>query len=133
MDGKVIFSHEDFSDDVIGFIYRITYSNGREYIGSKMIRSLVRLKPTKAQLAIRKNFVRKEWKNKPFAKYVGSSNNTKHLTITQKEIIEVCYDKMNLRYAETKWLFRLDVLCDEKYVNDNINGTYYTGKIVKGK
>ena len=133
MDGRNMMSHDDFTNDVVGFIYRINYSNGQSYIGSKLIRSITKLKPTKEQLAIRKNYVRKEMRDKPFAKYIGSSENTKHLTIVSREILEVCSDKINLRYCETKWLFRLDVLVGEKYLNANINGTYFHGKISKGR
>jgi len=132
MNGLEMMNHECFTSDVIGFVYRITYTNGKEYIGSKLIRSLVRLKPTKEQLSIRKNFVRKEWKNKPYAKYIGSSKNTSGLAIASREIIEVCSNKINLRYCETKWLFREDVLFGEKYLNENINGTYFKGRIEEG-
>ena len=129
---KPMLSHKDFTDDVIGFIYRITYSDGRMYIGSKLIRAVRKLKPTKAQLAIRKNYSRKEMVDLSFVKYAGSSKNTKGLEIVSKEIIEVCSDKINLRYCETKHLFRNDVLCGELYLNDNINGTYFRNRITKG-
>ncbi len=129
---KPIYSHDDLPKECVGFVYKITYSNGLVYIGKKLIRSLVRVKPTREQLAIRKNYVRREWKNKPFAKYNGSSKNTVGLTITQKEIVELCDDKINLTYCELKWMVIHDVLCDSKYINDNILGKFYSGKITKG-
>jgi len=130
--GKPIYSHEDFTEDVVGFIYKITYSCGKEYIGKKLIRSLVRVKPTKAQLAIRKNYKRMEWKNKPFKSYEGSTKNSVGLVVAQKEIIELCSDKLNLTYSEIKHQIRLDVLCDDKFINDCIGGKFYKGKIHKG-
>ena len=125
-------SHDDFTDDTIGFVYCITYTNGKKYIGEKTIRASRRLKPTKGQLAIRKNFKRVEVKNLPFAKYEGSSKETKGLTIAKKEILELCSDKVNLSYCERKWQMRLDVLVDDTYINGNIGGTYFRGRIVKG-
>lgn len=130
--GKIIKSHDDFSECVIGFIYLLTYSNGKYYVGRKLIRSLVRVKPTKAMLAKRKNAVRMERKNKPFINYEGSSKSTEGFTIVKKEIIELCSDKINLTYCEQKHLMRLDVLCDDTYVNDCIGGKFYYGKIDKG-
>ena len=124
--------HSDFTKDVVGFIYCITYTNGKKYIGEKLIRAARRLKPTKEQLAIRKNFKRVEIKNIPFAKYEGSSKATDGLIISKKEILELCSDKVNLSYCERKWQMRLDVLVDETYLNKNIGGTYFRGKIIKG-
>ena len=126
---KEMKSHDDFSDDVVGFIYRISYTNNKVYIGKKLIRSLVRVKPTKAQLAIRKNYKRMEWKNKPFAKYNGSSKESVGLTIAKKEIIELCSDKINLTYAEMKHQVMCSVLTDDTYINANIAGKFFRGKI----
>ncbi len=127
--GKEILNHDDFTDDVVGFIYRITYENNQQYIGKKLIRSLVKLKPTKEQLAIRKNYSRKEWRNKPFVRYVGSSKNTHGLAIASREILEVCSDKINLTYAEMKWMVIENAIVDEKYLNDNCLGKFFRGKI----
>ena len=125
MDGKNMMSHDDFASDVIGYVYKIAYSNGQCYVGSKLIRSLTKLKPTKEQLTIRKNYVRKEMRDKPFIKYVGSSENTKNLTIVSREILEVCSTKRALTYTETKYLFSLKVLEDARYLNENILGKFY--------
>jgi len=130
--GKEMLSHGDFTSDTVGFIYRIIYTDNREYIGKKLIRSNRKLKPTKKQLAIRKNYKRVERIDLKFTDYEGSSKNTVGLIISKKEIIELSSDKVNLSYMETKWLMRHDVLCDDKYLNDCIGGTYYSGKIHKG-
>lgn len=130
--GKPIKNHSDLPSDTIGFVYVITYTDKKKYVGKKLIRSMVRLKPTVAQLKIRKNYVRKEWVDKPFKNYNGSSKNTDGLVIAKKEIIELCATNIDLTYCESKWLFRLDVLCDDAYLNDCIGGTYYSGKITKG-
>ncbi len=64
--------------------------------------------------------------------YKGSSKLTSKLTIAKKTILEVCCDKINLTYCEQKWLMRLDVLCDDTYLNQNIAGKFFDGKIIKG-
>ena len=71
-------------------------------------------------------------KYQPFVNYNGSTKNRVGLTIAKKEIIELCSDKINLTYCEVKWMMRLDVLCDDTYLNDNVLGKFYSGKIVKG-
>ena len=129
---KEVTGHSFFDESIIGFVYGIKYTDGTYYVGKKLIKSLVKVKPTKAQLAIRKNYKRMEWKNKPFLKYVGSSDKTKHLVIKEKKILELCSDKINLTYCEQKWLMRLDVLCDERYHNDCIGGKFWSPKIDKG-
>ena len=166
--GKPIYSHDDFTDDVIGFCYKITYSNSKCYIGKKLIRS-ERVEPARRNGVLRDNCERvfkhimrfddgsiavskqdknkarrmgikakregydKGWKDLPFAKYEGSTENSKDLVIESKEILELATDKTNLSYIETKWLMREDVLCSEIYINDNISATYFRGKIIKGK
>ena len=128
--GKEIKDHEDFTSDVIGFIYLLTYDDGSKYIGKKLIRSERRLKPTKAQLAVRKNYVRKEVKNLPFSRYEGSVKNLPDgVKLVSKEIIELCSDKINLTYAEMKHQVMCNVLTDDKYLNSNILGKFYSGKI----
>jgi len=126
---KEMLSHDDFTEDVVGYIYCITYTNGQKYIGKKLIRSIVKLKPTKAQLAIRKNYKRMEMKDKPFVKYNGSSKESVGLTVAKKEIIELCSDKINLTYAEMKHQVMCNVLTDEKYINANIGGKFFSGRI----
>ena len=128
--GKPIYSHHDFSKEVIGFTYLITYSNGKLYLGKKIIRNMTRLKPTKKQLALRKNYARKEMRDKPFVDYVGSSKLTKDLVIAKKEILTLHTDKINLTYGELELLVKHDVLRDDKYINENIMARFFKGRIV---
>lgn len=127
--GKDIISHSDFTDDVVGFIYCIHYSDGRKYIGKKLIRSNRRLKPTKKQLAIRKNYKRVELKNHSFVKYTGSTKLADGLEIVKREILELCSSKLGLAYQETKYLFNKNVLETDEYINENIMGKYFKGNI----
>ena len=127
---KEVTGHSFFDESVVGFIYKIDYSNGQSYVGSKLIRSMTKLKPTKEQLAIRKNYVRKEMRDKHFMKYIGSSEKTKGLHIISREILEVCSSRRALTYKEAYWLFHLKVLEKDNYINKNILGRFFKGNLV---
>lgn len=128
---KTMLSHEDFTDDVIGFVYLINYTDGKKYIGKKLIRGYRRLKPTLAQLAIRKNYVRTEMVDLPFTKYEGSSKETEGHIVLNKTILTLCDSKINLTYYEMKEMFARNVLLDETYLNKNISGKLFRGKITE--
>lgn len=126
--GKEIHSHEDLLPGCTDFVYEITYTNGQRYIGKKTIRSMRRLKPTKAQLKIRKNYVRKEMKNLPFVNYEGSHDKD-DLEVLTKEIIYQCGTKKAATYLETGLLFHYDCIFDDSYVNENIAGTHFDNSL----
>ena len=123
--GMLIEGHKDCPSEAVGFIYRILYSDGKMYIGKKLIRAIRRVKPTKAMLAVRKNAVRKEWKNLPFVKYEGSSDFTKDKTIVRKEILMFCNTKKQTTYYETKELFLRDCIIDDMYMNHTIQNRFF--------
>ena len=91
---------------------------------------------TKAQVAkkVRFKMVEKELviKENDWRRYVGSSKDTKGFVIESKVILEICYDKTNLTYCELKWMMRKDVLVDDSYVNSNMLGKFFVGKISNG-
>ena len=122
-------SHDDLHPDCTDFVYEITYTDGTKYIGKKTCRSIRRLKPTKKQLAIRKNYVRKELKNLPFIDYCGSSEETKGKEITCKEILYQCSTKKTASYLEVHLLFINNVLFTDEYLNKNISGTYWDNSL----
>lgn len=123
--GKEIHSHEDLHPDCIAFVYVITYEDGKKYLGKKTVRSLRRLPPTKKQLKIRKNYVRKEMKNLPFINYEGSLDNSKCTPIASKEILHQCSSKITATYVETALLVEYDALFSDDYLNQNILGKFY--------
>ena len=122
-----ILSHKDIPLEAVGFVYCLTYDDGRMYIGSKLVRSERRLKPTKAQLAIRKNYKRVELKDLPFEKYVGSSKDIPiSLKLIEKRILAFTSNKRTLTYLETKLLFKHEAIeSDEVYLNKSISGRYF--------
>lgn len=122
---KEVKSHEDLHTDCTDIVYCIYYDNGKRYIGKKNVRGLRKLKPTKAQLKIRKNYKRVELVEVPFVKYEGSSKNTLGLKILKKEIVYQCSNKTSSTYLEAATLFNVDAIFSEEYLNENISGKFY--------
>jgi len=122
---KEIHGHEDLDPLCTDFVYIIHYTNGQSYIGKKRIRAERRLKPTKAQLAIRKNYVRKEVKDLPFVNYEGSCKETGCLEIASKEIVYQCSTKQTASYLEEMLLFDVSAVISPDYINANIGGRYF--------
>ena len=124
-EGKEVNCIDDLAVDCVEIVYEITYESGKKYIGKKIIRSFQKKKPTKAMLAIRKNYVRKELVISNFIDYEGSSELTKNEVIVSKEILYQCNNKRTSTYLETALLFHYDVLFDDNFLNQNIGGVYY--------
>jgi len=122
---KEVTSHEDLLPECTDFVYMITYKSGKKYIGKKTCRSMRRLKPTKEQLKIRKNFKRVEMKNLPFVSYVGSSKETEGQVVDTKEILYQCSTKKAATYIEAGLLFDQNAIFSDEYLNLNISGKFF--------
>ena len=122
---KEIHSHEDLDPLTTDIVYILEYQDGHIYIGKKTVRSIRRLKPTKKQLAIRKNYVRKEMKDHPFMDYEGSSKETEGHIVARKTIVYQCNNKRTATYLEEMLLFQEDALVNPQYLNANIGGRYF--------
>lgn len=122
---KEIHSHDDLLPECTDFVYMITYASGKKYIGKKMVKTMRRLKPTKKQLAIRKNYKRVEEKDLPFVDYVGSSKETAGQVVVSKEILYQCSTKKAATYIEAGILFNENAIFDDEYLNLNIIGKFY--------
>ena len=123
--GKDILSHNDLPKGTMEIVYLITYDDDKKYLGKKTVRSNRRVSPTKAQLAIRKNYKRIELKDIPFDKYKGSSILTVDMNIASKEILYCCSSKRTSAYIETRELMIRKALESDNYVNANISGKYF--------
>lgn len=110
--------------DAIGFIYKITnLCNGRMYIGKKLLTMA-----TTKQINGKKKKARKESKWREYngsnqellqdIKQIGQNN-------IKKEILEWTYTDSYHNYCEIKYQFKLDVLENVQFYNDNIGGRYY--------
>jgi len=124
-----VVSHNDLLPECTNFVYIITYNDKRQYIGKKTVRAVRRLKPTKKQLAIRKNYVRKEIVDLPFINYEGSSKLTEGLIIISKEILYQCSTKKAATYLETALLFEHDAILGTDFINENISGTFFNSDL----
>ena len=108
-----------------GFVYMIRYTDGTFYYGKKAMWSTVRMKPTKAQLAIRKNYKREVTKESKWRSYEGSTASSKGKTIHSKHILGFAVSKSHLSYMEYALLFDENVLFDDQCLNSNIGGKFY--------
>lgn len=129
-EGLPIRDHSDLLEGCTDIVYVINYTNGQKYIGKKTVRSIRRLKPTKAMLAKRKNYVRKELKDLPFIDYEGSSELTSELTIKSKEILYQTKTKKAATYLESAELFATDAIFENEYVNKNIQGRFFDNDLI---
>lgn len=144
METSWIFNRKPFTDQMIpdgayGFIYAIKVEiDGEEkvYIGKKNFYSVRKVAKGKKELAAmtdKRGSKKKEVVKLNYAKYV-SSNKTIQEAIKngakyKKIILRICYSKLELTYQETRYLFKLDVLEKDHYLNDNILGKFYKSKI----
>jgi len=122
---KVVLCHNDLLPGCTDFVYQLTYESGKRYIGKKTVKSIRKLKPTKAQLAIRKNYSRKEMVELPFVKYEGSSRETFGQVLVSKEILYQCSTKKAATYIEAAMLFNENAIFGGEYLNKSISGRFF--------
>jgi len=129
----------DFPEGAIGFIYELHFSNGRKYIGRKSLYHTTKKKISdreKKQTGTRKKFKFVTKEDKKWQKYEGSIKNEQYqkdisennVMLMKKVILEICYDKWDLTYHETRYQFDRDCLRDYCYYNGNILGKFYRKK-----
>ena len=133
--GKSIKCLNDFenSEEIVGFNYLITNKlNGSIYCGRKILHHSRRTKISKRDklLTPTRKVFKTTIKESDWLTYNGSclelKNDIKKLGIEnfKKEIIELCYSKKYLSYAEVKHQIQLDVLSTLSY-NGNIAGKWF--------
>jgi len=135
---KEINNLEDFGVDIpYGFVYLLTHiPTNKKYIGRKVLYFDTKKKLTKKEIAAhtgvgRKPTTKKIHSESDWKTYYGSNLEIKKLIKEGKqnefkrEILEFGFDKRNLTYLETKYLFLNNVLEDNMYYNNNILGKFY--------
>ena len=139
--GKEITNIKQLPEGAVGFIYILTFSDGKRYIGRKSLYS-VRKKPLgKKALAQIKDKRLKKYeiikKESDWNKYYSSNKTIKEkmksgdLEIESREIIKVCFTEKQMTYFETQALFCYGVLeYPEQYYNDNILGKFYKKDVI---
>lgn len=114
---------EEFTSDMIGdnigFVYIITdKSNGKKYVGKKLLVSKRKLPPLKGKKRRRTVIKESDWQD-----YYGSSDEVKSLVEEygrdnfHREILHLCKAKGELSYLEAKEQFDRNVLLDDSYYN----------------
>ena len=105
----------------IGFDYEITdSSNGKKYIGKKLLTSKKKLPPLKGKTRKRVKITQSDWEA-----YYGSSETVKTLVETRKpdfsrKILYLCKTKGELSYMEAKEQFDREVLLSDDFYNEFI-------------
>jgi hypothetical protein len=137
----IIDSIDKMPKNVIGFIYRIRFVDGTQYIGKKNIYS-TRTVMARKNGKPRDNVIDNIWKNtgkgyrqkyevlqieSNWKSYCGSSKECANRVPIEREILDYAYNKYQLTYKETEALFFYQVLEDETYLNDNILGKFFRG------
>lgn len=136
-------SIEDMPEGVIGFVYKLTFTDNTKYIGKKNLYTTRTVKALKNG-KLRENTVDHLYRNtgKGFRQkfdvikkesnwkiYQGSAIECKNKTVARKEIIQYAFSNQELTYLEAKMQFKYDVLENANYINDNILGKFYRGKL----
>lgn len=140
--------------EVVGFIYEITYTDGRKYIGKKTMTSRKtiparkdgELRPNAERIQKRVKLTPEEIAELPASKkkqktklmpfdvvrsesnwrtYNGSSKETEGLTVESKRITHLCTTLMTLTYIEVEIMIEKEVLFKDEYLNKNILGKFY--------
>ena len=127
-------------EKAVGFVYVMNYlaNNGQmySYIGKKNFFSRRKKKFGKKKLAAMTDKRAKKYEIviKPDYKNYFSSNAElkqayKDGRLIYRTILKICFSKAELTYQETKYQFKHEVLERDEYLNGNILGRFYKGKI----
>ena len=141
-EGKV-FQDDMIPENAVGFVYiiKITIDEvTRWYIGKKNFYSERNVPKGKKELAAmtdKRGSKKKKVRKLNYQKYHSSNKLIKEAVangaVCKKYILKICYSKTELTYQETRYLFKLDALEDNKYLNDNILGRFYRSKLKAAK
>jgi hypothetical protein len=134
-----IFTEDMIPDDAVGFIYMMTAiidNKSVKYIGKKNFFANVKIKLSKKALPTDKRLKKYKRVKKFTYKDYYSSNEIliqahKDGVDIKREILYICYSKIDLSYQEVKHQFMYNVLEDDSYLNGNILGKFYKTKQLK--
>jgi hypothetical protein len=132
-----VFKDEHIPDGAVGFVYLMTAIIGNQsiaYIGKKNFYASTKKKLSKKKLSTDKRKKTYERVSKLAYNNYYSSNEVlkqahKSGAVIKREILKICFSKNELTYQEVKHQFVLGVLESNYYLNGNILGRFYKGKI----
>jgi hypothetical protein len=114
-------------NDYEGFVYIITIkSTGQRYIGRKSFWTRSTLKPLKGFKRKRKTICESKWQDYKSSHLLIKTLKEEDL---DKTIICLCKNKIEMTYNEYKYQFEYDAIIDENYLNSNIGGKFYRGRV----
>lgn len=136
----------DFNENLIpegavGFVYMMNYLDHKSgimysYIGKKNFYSKRKKKFGKKALAAMTDKRAKKYEMVTKLDYENYFSSNKELKqayqdgkMIYRTILKICYSKSELTYQETKYQFKHEVLERDYYLNGNILGRFYKGKI----
>lgn len=133
-----IYQGKEFTDEMIpegavGFVYEmLSIVDGKSvrYIGKKNFFADVKTKlgkkemPTDKRLKTYKRVRKSTYKNYYSSNEVLKKAHAEGVTI-RREILHLCYSKLELSYYECKFQFALGVLESDEFLNGNILGKFY--------
>jgi len=133
--GVEITSLEQVPEGAVGFIYLITHSSGKYYVGKKQLFSSrrTRLSKREKEATMSRKTFKTTVSESSWLDYWSSckelQQEVKELGEEhfQREIIEFCFSKRDLNYREVWHQFRLDVLENNTY-NGNIASRWFKVK-----
>ena len=127
------FKEEDIPEGAFGFIYEMSgIVDGRSvrYIGKKNFYSDVKTKLSKKAMPTDKRLKTYTRKRKfTYQNYFSSNevlkNAHKEGIVIKREILKICFSKLELSYSEVKAQFMHGVLEGDEFLNGNILGKFY--------
>jgi hypothetical protein len=133
-----IYEKKEFTEDMIpegavGFVYEMSaIIDGKtvRYIGKKNFYADVKTKLSKKNIPTDKRLkTYKRVKKATYQNYYSSNDVLKKAKkdgiLIRREILEICFSKLSLSYAECKYQFVLAVLESDEFLNGNILGKFY--------
>jgi hypothetical protein len=130
------FTEDHIPDGAIGFIYIMTsIIDGKSYayIGKKNFFSNVKTKLSKKAMPTDKRMkTYKRVRKSAYQNYYSSNETLKKAhkdgVLINRNILKICYSKLELSYQEVKYQFQYEVLEHDSFLNANILGRFYKQK-----
>jgi len=130
------FTEDQIPDGAIGFIYIMTsIIDGKSYayIGKKNFFSNVKTKLSKKAMPTDKRMkTYKRVRKSAYQNYYSSNETLKKAhkdgVLINRNILKICYSKLELSYQEVKYQFQYEVLEHDNFLNANILGRFYKQK-----